>query len=203
MNTLLHDDSCGDSCGDSRVDSLSRLYAQHGERLVATARAILNSEDLARDAVQEALLACWRSATPPDDALAWLLRTTVHRALHHERTRRRRLAHEEHAGPGPAPRDELRAAPSRPEDGDGRELGRLVAAAIGSLPPPFRAAFVQFELSGQDYAAIARRERVPVGTVRSRLARARALLRERLGARLASDPWCLDCARSRRPARGA
>ncbi|MBK8179744.1 MAG: RNA polymerase sigma factor [Planctomycetes bacterium] len=188
------------------------MYATHGARLVAAARAILGSEDLARDAVQEALLHCWQAAREPDDARAWLLRTVVHRALHHARTRRRRQRHEalaaaDRATQGGTPRGPRRAfggaegEPAAPdalgEAHDVRELGRVIAAALERLPASHRSAFERFEWQGWDYASIARAEGVPLGTVRSRLARARAQLRADLSGKLSRDPWCLDCARDR------
>jgi RNA polymerase sigma-70 factor (ECF subfamily) len=56
-----------------------------------------------------------------------------------------------------------------------------VDAAVRSLPPDFRAAVVLRDLCGLDYAEIADVLNVPPGTVRSRIARGRGLLSERLG----------------------
>ncbi|WP_051079712.1 sigma-70 family RNA polymerase sigma factor [Methylosinus sp. LW4] len=58
---------------------------------------------------------------------------------------------------------------------------RSVAAAIASLPIPFREALVMREINGLSYREIASATGAPIGTVMSRLARARALLIERLG----------------------
>ncbi len=61
-----------------------------------------------------------------------------------------------------------------------RIVGRGVAAAIASLSPPMRAAFLLRELHGFEYAEIAEALDVDLGTVKSRLARARQRLREAL-----------------------
>ena len=61
-----------------------------------------------------------------------------------------------------------------------------VGRAIASLPDDQRAALALYEWEGLDYEAIARREAVPVGTVRSRLSRARAALRAALAAVVAA-----------------
>jgi RNA polymerase sigma-70 factor (ECF subfamily) len=176
-------------------DSISLApFVQHTPRLLARARAILGSEDLARDAVQEALLLCWQQPQLPADPCAWLMRTVAHRALHHSRTRSRARRYEQ-----------LRAAEQHECDEscnpaisqDRGELAALLWRALDELPAPFRLAFVQFELEGLSYAQIALSERIPVGTVRSRIARARIALRVRLEPQLAPDPWCLDCARER------
>lgn len=170
-------------------------FVQHTPRLLATARAILRSEDLARDAVQEALVSCWQQQRMPADPCAWMLRTVVHRALHHSRTRSRSRRHEGFAA---GLRHECDESCDPAHERDRGELGALIAKALAALAPCSRRAFVLFELEGLDYAAVGARERIPIGTVRSRLARARIALRERLGKELAGDPWCLDCARERR-----
>jgi RNA polymerase sigma-70 factor (ECF subfamily) len=53
-------------------------------------------------------------------------------------------------------------------------------AAIADLPVPFREALVLRDVQGLDYREIAEVTRVPIGTVMSRLARARRRLIERL-----------------------
>lgn len=68
-----------------------------------------------------------------------------------------------------------------------------VGRAIQALPDDQRAALALYEWEGLDYEAIAARESVPVGTVRSRLSRARAALRAALAAVVAA---CRGAARS-------
>lgn len=53
-------------------------------------------------------------------------------------------------------------------------------AALGGLPPEFRAAVVLRDLCALEYAEIAEVLQVPVGTVRSRIARGRAAVAEQL-----------------------
>ncbi|HET6584242.1 MAG TPA: sigma-70 family RNA polymerase sigma factor [Nannocystaceae bacterium] len=59
-------------------------------------------------------------------------------------------------------------------------VGRGVAAAVESLSPPLRAAFLLREIHGLDYAEIAEVLEIDLGTVKSRLSRARLRLREAL-----------------------
>lgn len=73
---------------------------------------------------------------------------------------------------------------------DAALLGRGIEAAVMSLSPPLRAAFLLRELHGFEYAEVATALDVDLGTVKSRLSRARARLREVLGdetGELASD----------------
>jgi RNA polymerase sigma-70 factor (ECF subfamily) len=58
---------------------------------------------------------------------------------------------------------------------------RSIEAAIAALPIPFREALVMREVNGLSYREIADATGAPIGTVMSRLARARALLIDRLG----------------------
>ena len=60
-------------------------------------------------------------------------------------------------------------------------VGRGVAAAVESLSPPLRAAFLLREIHGLDYAEIADVLEIDLGTVKSRLSRARVRLREAIG----------------------
>jgi RNA polymerase sigma-70 factor (ECF subfamily) len=61
-----------------------------------------------------------------------------------------------------------------------RELALAIEAALRDLSPELRAAFLLREYHGLEYAEIARALQIDLGTVKSRLSRARAGLRERL-----------------------
>ncbi len=65
-------------------------------------------------------------------------------------------------------------------DAERRRLGEAIAASVAALPDSQRAVFVLREYEGLDYADIARALEIDLNTVKSRLARARAALRERL-----------------------
>ena len=61
-----------------------------------------------------------------------------------------------------------------------RELLAAIESALRELTPELRAAFLLREYHGLEYTEIARSLGIELGTVKSRLARARTLLRERL-----------------------
>ena len=70
-----------------------------------------------------------------------------------------------------------------PEAGvERRRLGRAIAVGVAKLPDAQRAVFVLREYHGFDYAEIAEALAIDLGTVKSRLSRARAALREHLTA---------------------
>ncbi|MFI5403761.1 MAG: RNA polymerase sigma factor, partial [Planctomycetota bacterium] len=114
----------------------------------------------------------------------WLYRVTVNRC----RDELRRRATVKHTRPrplgGPDPDDPPADPPARaasPEDAAvSRESLALVAAAVAALPEESREALVLRDVEGLSYEEIAAALEVPVGTVRSRLHRARSLLRDRL-----------------------
>ena len=61
-----------------------------------------------------------------------------------------------------------------------QQLGRSMQAALGTLAPAFRAVFVLKEIEGYAYREIGDILNIPIGTVESRLFRARDMLRKQL-----------------------
>ncbi|MCA1663496.1 MAG: sigma-70 family RNA polymerase sigma factor, partial [Myxococcales bacterium] len=73
------------------------------------------------------------------------------------------------------------AAPTATDDeSDRRRVGAAIERAVAALGPEYRAAFLLREVHEMDYESIAEALRVDVGTVKSRLSRARAALRRAL-----------------------
>lgn len=144
------------------------------------ARRIVGREDLAWDAVQETLITALRERDASEaPSMPWLLRTVRHRCLHSRRSETRREAYERRAcefqeviAKG-SPRDPLGAL-------ERRELSRALDAALSELPPEQCEAFLMHVVLGQNYTTIANAQGVPIGTVRSRIARARRSLQAKL-----------------------
>jgi len=143
--------------------------------MLQAARAVLASDDLAWDAVQETLLRLWRSGSSVPTPRAVLRRLTVLSALHLARCLRRRGFHEDRASTG-----EPCCAEDPLVDVASSELRLNLRAALANLTRGYREVFELYEFGGRDYQAIADALGVPIGTVRSRLARARRELRSRL-----------------------
>lgn len=163
----------------SRDDLVAEAVRSHLDVTLAAARSLLRSEDLAWDAVQETLQTLWKMGSIEGPLRAWLIRAVRLRALQALRSGRRRRRHEEACAC-------LRCRaidddPSRSlEDAEHRkQLEELVL----DLPTPLRVVFELREWIGLEYEAIADELEIPVGTVRSRLSRARARLREAFLAR--------------------
>ena len=145
----------------------------HLPAVQATARRVLGDDDAASDAVQEALIALWQSGSVPAHLRRWLLRTVVHRSLHARRSRQRRAYWEDRGGA-----DVLSCALCDPEREV--EISQLIDSldeALGMLSPDHREIMVLRDVEGLEYREISDRLKVPIGTVRSRLNRARAQVR--------------------------
>ena len=158
-------------------DALDALLTRHVDRLHAVCRRICGP-DAAFDAAQHALIAITCSIARFDGRAAfttWSHRIAVNAALDEVRRARRTAV--------PAS-DQLDthdlAAP--PAVGPERVVDRLdLQAALTALPDEFRTAVVLRDVADLDYAEIAATLGVPLGTVRSRIARGRAALAAALG----------------------
>ena len=165
---------------DRRIDwdeNFSDAIAPLLVQLHRLARRILHSDDLAEDAVQEAILSLWKAGRLPPNPRAWLNRAVVNRSLHLNRSRHRRRRHE------------LLACLHRPESDPTGDAARALEAeeirarideALSTLSVRHRTVFILREIEQMDYESIAELLRIPVGTVRSRLARSREALRQAL-----------------------
>jgi RNA polymerase sigma-70 factor, ECF subfamily len=141
----------------------------HLDRLYRAAWALCGSRENAEDLVQETytrVLARPRLLRNEDD-LAYLLRALRNTFLTQKRTESRRLR------PGPLPDElDLVADPHAREPQAALEAGELYAA-VAALPDDFRDVLVAVDITGLSYKEAARALRIHVGTVMSRLYRAR------------------------------
>lgn len=135
------------------------------------------AEDLVQQSAEEALRAFHRFR-PGSRFDRWWLRILYHSFVDRARRDRRRvLVGLEHAAHRP-----VTDRWADPEAALGEHLDGPVQRALDALPPEFRAVVVLVDLEGFSYQEAAELLRCPVGTVRSRLHRARLALREWLRA---------------------
>ncbi len=179
---LLHRMLAGDE------EAFTTLYKRHQAGIYRFARQMTGEGALAEEVTQEAFLTLMRegrSFNPHRGSLrAWLYgiaRNCIRRCLERERTY---VALEnEHGEENTA---DLLADPDVPEDGlaglSSRETVEQVRRAVLALPPNYREAVILCELHELGYAEAAQILGCPLGTVRSRLHRARELLAPRLRA---------------------
>ena len=157
------------------------LVLPHLDAAYNLARWLLRDERSAEDVVQEASLRAFRyiGSLRGDDARAWLLgivRNTCFTLLERQRN-----------GPDLVEFDDAEFEAALGADHGGgadpaaqleqRRLRTQIDAAIRALSPPLREVIVLREFEDLDYAQIAQIVAVPVGTVMSRLSRAREKMR--------------------------
>jgi RNA polymerase sigma-70 factor, ECF subfamily len=169
------------------------LMRRHNGRLFRVARAILKDDAEAEDALQDAYLDAYRHiAEFRGDArpATWLTRIVINHALMRLRRRRRDrvvvpLGERWTVEPGGEPgRTEADVADEDSESPAGvvlrGEIRRLLERRIDDLPVAFRVVFVMRDVEDMSVQETAECLAVPTATVRTRLFRARALLREAL-----------------------
>lgn len=163
-------------------DAFAELVRAAIARLDAAARLILRDRELARDAVQDALIRAWRDLRglrDPDRFDAWLHRLTVHACLDIARRRRRRV-HEVELTP---------IAPPFIGDASANLADReLLDEALRRLDPEWRAVVVLHYYLGMPLPDVAVELRIPLGTAKSRLHRSLGVLRTTLLEAEAGEP---------------
>ena len=167
------------------------LMRRHNRALFRTARAILRDDAEAEDALQEAYLQAHRAIgnyRAEAKLSTWLARIVANEALMRVRKRTRRAAIVP-LQPG-ASDDEINEIPDSnmdetPERSAQRaEMRRLLEAEIDSLPDGYRVVFVLRAVEELSVEETAEALGIPQATVRTRLFRARSLLREALAAKI-------------------
>lgn len=176
---LIHSAQKGD------LDAFNTLILHYQNIVFNTAARILGDDDLAQDAAQNAFISAFQSIQSfrGGSFKAWILRTVTNACLDELRRQKRKPT-----------------APLEPETGDGdeidspkwladpgmtpaqraeaNELEHAIQHCLDALPTEFKTAVVLADVQGMDYAEAAAASRVPIGTIKSRIARARLRLRE-------------------------
>jgi RNA polymerase sigma-70 factor (ECF subfamily) len=159
------------------------LVRRHNQRLYRVARSVLRDEHEAEDVMQHAHVSAFEHLhqfAGRASFATWLTRIAVHEALARLRRRGRFRGLESMPEEGEAsfpPRD-LRPDPERQAQAE--ELRRLLESAIDGLPATYRTAFVLREAEGLDTQEVAECLEISEDAVRTRVHRARALLRRSL-----------------------
>lgn len=175
--------------GGDRV-AMDALLRTHYDRIHAVCRRITGSDADAADAAQEALIAVVRSLAKFDGRSSfgtWVYRIATNASLDELRRRRRRPV--------------LADATELPEDhhahladlGSGQRIATVddrleLDAALRQVAEEFRVPLVLRDVGDLDYAEIATILDIPIGTVKSRIARGRAALGRILDAGNRSGP---------------
>jgi len=158
--------------GDHRA--FAQIVDHYDHRLRGLAYRLLGDRDRMDDVLQEAYVKAFRSLPrfKGDSALGtWLYRIVYNACIDDLRARKATVPLD----------DRLDVADPRPDPADVAIGRRDLAAALDALPPDQKAAVLLVDAYGLDYAEAAHALGVAAGTIGSRLSRARATLRTRLG----------------------
>jgi RNA polymerase sigma-70 factor (ECF subfamily) len=171
-------------------NALRLLMRRHNQMLYRTARSILKDDAEAEDALQEAYVRAYQRISGYRGAAklsTWLVRIVVNESLAMLRKRKRsaRLITIDNASTC-EPMAELADRSKAPIDGPEAaamraDARRLLENAIDALPPQMRVVFMLRAVEDMTVDEAAATLDIPAATVRTRLFRARALLREALG----------------------
>ena len=166
--------------GDRKA--MDQLLRRHHDRVFAVCRRITGNEADAADASQEALISIVRSLGKFDGRSSfgtWVYRIATNASLDELRRRRRRPS----VGMTESVGHDVAHDIVDPDAGvriDVVAERMAIDVALAALPEDFRVVIVLRDLAGLDYGEIAEVVGIPVGTVKSRIARGRANLSELL-----------------------
>lgn len=163
-------------CRGGDISGLSFLFAEYGNRVYRLSRSILGNDTDAEDATQEVFLRIFAKADKFDGRAAfttWLYRLTVNHSLNWRRRLTRMMRG---LAPGANQERLSESASHAPDFARQLEIKDEVDALLSRLSPEHRAVLALREISGLEYAEIAGVLAIPIGTVMSRLARARGEL---------------------------
>ena len=167
------------------LNAFNRLILAYQDLVYAQAYRMMGEAEAAEDATQEAFISAFRSIRSyrGGSFRAWLLRIVTNACYDELRRRKRRPTTP--LEPMDAEDEEIEsphwlADPSEsPEDRTDRlELDQAIQNCLEDLPPDFRSVVVLVDIQGFDYIEAAEVINKPVGTVKSRLSRARLRLRD-------------------------
>lgn len=162
-------------------EAFGALVRLHQRQVYALALRMLRDPEEASEATQDVFLAAWQGLGRFREEArfaTWLYRITYRHCLKVSEGRRRdeaaraEMAAERAREQGPLASELARSAEA--------EVRETVRAEIALLPAKYRYALVLRHLQELSYEEIAEVMRVPIGTVKTHLFRARALLKERL-----------------------
>lgn len=179
------------------VESFARLIAAHERKVYGLAYRLMGNEEDAKDLAQEAFLRAFTSLERfrGNSAFStWLYRIVVNVCIDEMRKRKRErtrsLSEKPHldesepaSGASLKERDIADSSPGPAEQLESKELSDVVRKAIDELSEHYRTAIILRDIEGFSYEEIAAITGCSLGTVKSRLNRARNALREAIRSR--------------------
>jgi RNA polymerase sigma-70 factor (ECF subfamily) len=156
------------------------LVAEHLPQVWRVVFRVLRHHEDTEDVVQETFLTAYRGLAgfrEESSLSTWLHRIAVSRALNHRQRASEKLRRASRSLDEPDAPVAASTAPSALRTLESKELLRRLAACLDQLPPAWRAVLALRDAESLSYDEIARTLGIALGTVRSRLARARTDLK--------------------------
>lgn len=177
--------------GQRGLDAFNTLVLAHQSQVFHVAYRILGTEAAAADAAQEAFVSAFKSIDSfrGGSFKSFILRTVTNTCFDMLRYNKRRpatsldhlIGDENNDSEDGSGEEFLPSADEDPADAAERgDIRRILERAVLRLPPDQRATFVLSDVQGLNYEEIAEVMQTNLGTVKSRLSRARARLRDAL-----------------------
>lgn len=163
------------------VDAFNALVLMHQDHVFTAAYRVMGDQASAADYAQDAFITAFRKLDTyrGGSFRAWLVRIATNLCLDALRREKRRPAVSVEAITGESGDLPIADDSDSPEDiAQSRELQRAIQACIEALNPDQRAVLVLSDVEGFNYQDIAQTVNTQVGTVKSRLSRARAAVRD-------------------------
>lgn len=165
------------------LDAFNSLVLRYQDAVFTTAYRIMGETQIAADITQDAFITAYRQIATFRGGVfrAWLLRIAANRCYDELRRYKRRptVSVESMGGEESADAPDLPDPSETPEQiALSNELQRAIQDCISALGAEQRVVLVMSDIDGLDYESIATAVGVALGTVKSRLSRARAALRE-------------------------
>lgn len=167
------------------LDSFNDLVLAYQESIFNTAFRIMGDEDLAADATQEAFISAFRNmgSFRGGSFRSWLMRTVTNACYDELRRQKRRpttplepVTSDDEEIESPSWLADPDISPEEKIEQD--DLEHAIQHCLEGLPPDFRLVVILADIQGLDYSEVSSSLRTPLGTIKSRLARARLRLRE-------------------------
>ncbi len=167
------------------LDAFNRLVLAYQDMLYSQAFRMIGEYAAAEDATQDAFISAFRhlDSYRGGSFKAWLLRIVTNTCYDELRRRKRRPT--THLEPMDEDNEEIESphwiadpGESPEEAAERAELSQTLQHCLEGLPVEFRAVVILVDIQGMDYAEAAQAIGKPLGTVKSRLARARLRLRD-------------------------
>ncbi len=169
------------------LDAFNRLVIAYQDLAYNLALRMLNDESFAEDATQIAFISAYRHIKEfrGGSFKAWVLRMVTNSC--YDELRRKQRHPSQPLEPADPDGDQDVESPSWMADENARdpqdsleqqELEHALVHCLEKLPEEFRAVVVMADLEGLDYKEVSSAARLPLGTIKSRLARARLKLRD-------------------------